>query len=258
MGLPIKLEPVIKSVAKFSQKHAPQILTGVGVGCMVGGTVLAVSATPKALQIKAELDGNPEATKYEYAKLLVPYVPSILLTLGGVCCILGGQHMNAKRIAALTAAYKIAEESLANHKEAAEKIVGKKKAEDILQEARAKKVEENPLTENTNVIATGKGSSLCYDALCGRYFLSSLEAVKSATNELNHEVMHSFSASLNDFYGYLGLPGTRVGELLGWNSDSGGGRLIEFVPAYSGATNGEPCLIVDFDIDPLPEYHMFH
>lgn len=255
MGLPIKMAPVIQALARFGKKNAPTLLTVAGIGCMAGGTVLAVTATPKALQIKAELDGDPKASKYEYLKVVKPYIPSILLSIGGACCILGANHISAKRIAAVTAAYSAASEALANHKEATEKIVGKKKADDILQEAKAKKVEENPLTENTNVIATGKGTSLCYDALCGRYFLSSLEAVKSAANELNHEIMYSFSASLNDFYGYLGLPGTRVGELLGWNSDSG--RMIEFVPAYTGATNGEPCLIVDFDIEPLPEYHLF-
>ena len=44
-----KLENGIKAVRGFFVKNAPQILTGIGISGMIGSTVLAVKATPKAL-----------------------------------------------------------------------------------------------------------------------------------------------------------------------------------------------------------------
>ena len=62
----IKFKPLIKTIRSGLAKHSPAILTALGITGMIGTTVLAVKATPKALDLienkKEELDKD-ELTK---------------------------------------------------------------------------------------------------------------------------------------------------------------------------------------------------
>ena len=50
----LNVTKVLKTVAIFGKKHMPEILTGIGIAGMVTTTVLAVKATPKALELIEE------------------------------------------------------------------------------------------------------------------------------------------------------------------------------------------------------------
>ena len=43
-----------KMVKQFAKKRSPEILTGIGIAGMITTTVLAVKATPKAIQLIEE------------------------------------------------------------------------------------------------------------------------------------------------------------------------------------------------------------
>ena len=45
------LTKICRSVKTATVKHSPEILTGVGIAGMVTTTVMAVRATPKAIQL---------------------------------------------------------------------------------------------------------------------------------------------------------------------------------------------------------------
>ena len=45
------LSRFFKSIPIRISKHGPEILTGVGIAGMIGTTVMAVKATPKAIQL---------------------------------------------------------------------------------------------------------------------------------------------------------------------------------------------------------------
>ena len=47
----INLSGTLKNTRKAFIKHSPEILTGVGIAGMITTTVLAVRATPKAMQL---------------------------------------------------------------------------------------------------------------------------------------------------------------------------------------------------------------
>ena len=49
---------LFSSVTNFTSKHAPEILTGLGIVGMTATTVLAVQATPKALKILEKKGAN--------------------------------------------------------------------------------------------------------------------------------------------------------------------------------------------------------
>ena len=50
----IKMPKFMKDTQKFVSKNAPAILTGIGIAGMVTTTVLAVKATPKAIDLLKE------------------------------------------------------------------------------------------------------------------------------------------------------------------------------------------------------------
>ena len=120
--------------------------------------------------------------------------------------------------------------------------IGKNKEREIRDEVAKDKIINNPVN-NRGVILTGKGDTLCYDALTGRYFKSDIEQIRRAINELGRSMLNHMSITLNDVYYALGLETTKIGEMIGWVIDDG---LLE--PDFSSqlTTDGTPCLVVDF------------
>ena len=62
------LPGAMKNIELGLKKHSPQILIGFGVAGMVGATVLAVAATPKAMKLieeKKEEEGKDNLTPLE-------------------------------------------------------------------------------------------------------------------------------------------------------------------------------------------------
>ena len=64
-----------RSVSMSLSKHAPGILTGIGIGGLLATTVLAVKATPKALQLieeeKKRQEEEAERRRYLFIMLLI-------------------------------------------------------------------------------------------------------------------------------------------------------------------------------------------
>ena len=57
--------------------------------------------------------------------------------------------------------------------------------------------------------------------------------------------------ALNEFYYEVGLPGTKMGDELGWNIDGG---LIGLDFSSQLSEDGTPCLVIDYRIAPRYEY----
>ena len=75
----INLSGMLKDTRKAFIKHSPEILTGVGIAGMITTTILAVRATPKAMQLIDEKEYEEERglTKFETVKVAwKPYVPA--------------------------------------------------------------------------------------------------------------------------------------------------------------------------------------
>lgn len=92
----------------FIKKNASTILTGLGTIGVVATSVMAVKATPRALDLieKAEKEKGDELTKWETVKVAGPtYLPAILLGTSTIACIFGAQILNQRQQAALMSAY---------------------------------------------------------------------------------------------------------------------------------------------------------
>ena len=262
MKLPkLNLSKVAKNMQHTLGKYSPQILTGIGVAGMITTVVLAVKATPKALELiedkKEELDAGKLTVVDTVKTAWKPYVPAVVTGVLSTVCIIGGNAVGTRRTAALAAAYKISETALHEYKDAVVETIGEEKAKEVKEKVAQNKLDKNPVVEK-QIIVTNKGTFLCYDSLSGRYFQSDMETIRKAQNDINDYLFSEDYASLNMFYDFLGLEHTRLGAELGWKIDSGT-LQIEFDSTLAsdksqGIAPGTPCLVLDYNVAPKYEF----
>lgn len=252
------------NVAKFFKnaqtaitKHSPEILTGIGIAGMVTTTILAVKATPKALNLieeKKKEERTDKLTPIETVKVAWKcYIPTAVTGVTSIACLIGASSVNARRNAALATAYKLSETALTEYKEKVVETIGEKKEKLIRDAVDKDHVENNPVSKN-EVFVTEKGNTLCYDHISGRYFKSDIDQIKKVINELNRRMLSEMYISLNELYGELGLDHIGIGDELGWNIDNG---LISLDFSSHIADDGTPCIVVNFDTAPSYGYSKF-
>lgn len=118
-------------MSKFStglRQSSPTILTVLGIVGVVSTAVTAVRATPKALKlIKAKKDDlkTDKLTPMELVQTTWKcYIPSALVGVGTVTCIIGIGVMDRRNQAALSSAYAMLNESYKQYRQAAKKVYG--------------------------------------------------------------------------------------------------------------------------------------
>lgn len=253
----MNLSKIVKSAKSTLMKHSPEILTGIGIAGMITTTVMAVKATPKALDLMAELkkkhgeDTDRKEMGKEIVKNVAPvYIPATITGALSIACLIGASSVNSKRNAALATAYTLSETALKEYQEKVIETIGEKKEQTIRDSIAKDKIDKNPPV-NTEVIITEKGNTLCYDVISGRYFRSDIDKIKKAENQLNHQLMQEMYLSLNDFYYELGLRPTKQGNEMGWNINDG---LIDLHFSSQLTENEEPCLVIDYHVAPRYGY----
>lgn len=236
------------------KKHSPEILTGIGIAGMITTTVMAVRATPKALILIEERKEEIGAEKLEAMDMVKTtwacYIPAAITGTLSVACLIGASSVNARRNAALATAYTLSESALKDYQGKVIEMFGEKKNEAVKDAVAKDKVEKNPVVTR-EVIITEKGNTLCYDAISGRYFKSDIEKIKKAECELNRQMLDDMYVSLNDFYYEIGLDSVKLGDELGWNVDSG---YIDLSFSSQLASDGTPCLVIDYSAAPRYDY----
>lgn len=254
----LNLANLVSNTRQFANKHSPEILTGIGIAGMITTTVLAVRATPKALELleeKKNEDWVDELSPLEVVKTAWrPYVPAAVTGIASVACLIGASSVNAKRNAALATAYKLSETALTEYREKVIETIGEKKEKTVRDKVAEERVKKNPVSKS-EVIVTNNGTTLCFDPISARYFKSSIDKIKRAENELNKQMLHDISGyvSLNEFYDELGLDHTSVGDDLGWNVD----RLIDISFSSQLNDNGEPSVVLDYLVAPKYDFYKF-
>lgn len=238
-------------------KHGPEILTGIGIAGMVTSTVFAVRATPKAIRLLEEETSNKgdELTVPEKIKTCWKcYIPTAVTSVASIACLIGASSVNSKRNAALAAAYNISTAALTEYKDKVIETVGEKKERAIRDEIAKDKIEQNPV-HTKEIIVTGKGKTLCYDGIFGRYFESDMDTIRRALNTINREIIHGdMYASLNDFYDAIGIGPIRIGNELGWNIDDG---EIDVDFSAQLTDDGRPCIVLMYNVAPRYNYSRY-
>lgn len=249
---------ILKNAEQFVTKHSPEILTGIGIAGMIGTTMMAVKATPKAIELiekrKKEIDVE-ELHPVEVVKTTWKcYIPAAITCAASALCLVKAVNISTRRSAAFLTAYNLSDTAFREYKAKVEETVGKNKTK-LIQDQVAQDKLNSEKVESREVIVTERGTTLCYDAVFGRFFISDMDSIKRAMNNINAEIMGgNMYASLNEFYDELGLKHVDIGDQLGWNIDD---RGLEVLFSSGIADDGRPCLVISYNIAPKYNYNYF-
>lgn len=252
-----KVTNFIKNTKGYLSKHSPEILTGIGITGMITSTVLAVKATPKALQLleEAKTGGELYCEKLPVKSVIKiawkPYLPAAITGALSISCLIGANTINGKRNAALATAYAISERTLVRYRDKVIETIGEKKEKEIKEKIAQDEVNKKA-GSNAPVIITSKGNTLCMDSISGRVFRSDLDIIRKAVNELNRRMLNQNYISLDEFYSAIGLESTKTSSRLGWNIDKG---FIE-LDFDTCLVEDEPCVYIDYSIAPIYDFDM--
>ena len=235
-------------------KHSPEILTGIGIAGFITTTVMAVKATPKAMQLIDEKKNEMKVhnlTPMETVKTTWKvYIPTVVSGGLSIAALVSANRIDSKRKAALATAYTLAESTLREYQTKVIDTIGEKKEQKIKDEIAKDHVQE--AFKNTNdVILVGGDDIWCFDMISGRKFKSNLNKIKEVVNDLNFKLINEMYVPSNEFYYGVGLQCTPLGNELGWNINEG-----KIEPHYSSQLleDGTPVLVVDYYVKPRYDY----
>lgn len=262
-------------VRSTMDKHSPEILTGIGIAGMITTTVLAVKATPKALELIGEAKYKKEEEIVEHnckvnkvsecmssdlkplevvKAAWKPYVPAAITGSLSVACLVGASRVNFKRNAALATAYTLSEKALKDYKDSVVETIGEKKEEKIKEKVTQKKVDKQPASKSEVVMVNSDGNVLFLEPVSNRYFKSDVESIRKIVNNLNYRLTTGTEEyiSLSEFYDEIGLSHTSISDEIGWNIYRDGQIAVDMPSAKTD--KGEPCLVLDYNVSPRYDY----
>ena len=239
----------------FLSRNASTILTCVGGIGVVATSVMAVRATPKAVQLlqQAEEDKNEQLTTIEKVKVAGPvYIPAIIAGASTLACIFGANILNKRQQAALMSAYALLETSYKDYKNKVAELYGKEADAQVNKELAKDKYKESDIEVEDD-------KQLFYDMFSQRYFQSTMADVIKAEYNLNRELSFGCVATVNQFYDFLGIPPIEGGDVIGWSSDSNFEAYwqtwIDFTHQKTFIDDDLECYIITMFAEPSTRYY---
>lgn len=237
----------------FFKKNGPTILTCIGGIGVIATAVLAVKATPKALERinKIEDEKGEELTALEVVQVAGPlYIPAIATGAATLICIFSANGLNKRQQASLVSAYALLDSSYKQHKAKVEELYGTDATERIAGEIAKDKYDDN--------ISVEEGKQLFFDQFSGRYFESTMEDVLRAEYELNRDLTLEDAVTINRFYEYLGIDPIEGGDALGWSMGANFALYwqswVDFSHQKTEIDDDLECCIIHIMHEPILEY----
>lgn len=248
----------------FLRRNASTILTCVGGVGVVGTSVMAVKATPKAMRLlqEAKEEKGEDLTKLEKVRIAGPaYIPTIVLGVSTIACIFGANTLNKRHQAALMSAYALVENSYKEYKGKLKELYGEEVHQNIVNSIMIEKAEDvyihsECLCANCDLsLEENDGEPrLFYDEYANRYFEATIEQVMAAEYHLNRNYILRGYTVLNEFYEFLGLETTDYGSVLGWAPLDDGMYWIDFNHRKVVMDDGLEVYIIEMPFAPSYDY----
>ena len=260
------------------QKHAPAILTSVGVGAVLVGGVLAAKNT---LKLEETIDAGEDRLRWtneqiaegsvkesaraavyvrNVAEVVKLYALPTSLTVGGLICILSSHKILSKRNAALAAAYNGLAASYEAYRDRVREEYGEEKEREIFLGERTEIVEgENGKKVKVKRLVDGEHTANPYRFVYDQHNdnwtgfhdenLFRLQVAQNMYNDLLKAKGHVF---LRDILNTLGIQETPASCITGWvydpdNPDHNGDNFIEFNVRDYQSEYGY--ILLDFNVD---------
>ena len=249
---------MLKEVGPLIKRNSSSILTGLGVAGSLSSMVMAVKATPKALRkldaayrLKNNNIDEEETplTRVEVIKTVwLDYLPAVGLQVVTIGCVVGAQSINMRRQAAMISAFSISEAALREYQERMA-VEAPAKDRKIRDEMARDKIEKNPVSSR-EVLLIGEGDQLFYESHTDRYFMSTMQKVQKAVNDLNFRILNQDYASLNEFYNAIGLKTVEIGDTTGWTPE----HPLELDYSTQMTDDDRAAIVIDYVRKPLSNY----
>lgn len=213
------------------KRHAPEILTAIGVVGLAGTAYLSSRAGYKAgvhvvSEFSTRLDnaGEDDEVLPLSGKEIIQdtwkfYIPVIVVGVATAVAIIGSNRISAKQQVALISAAAITERTLSEYQQKVVEATSKPKERKIQDDIAQDRVVEKKDEYDQLVSKLTEGDVLCLETYTGRTFISTAEKIHRAENDANRQCLHDGFITANDFFSLLGLPYTDAGEVVGWNND---------------------------------------
>lgn len=239
------------NVKLFLTKNAPTILTYIGSLGVVATTITAVRATPKAILILEEVEelkGEELTTSEKIIAAAPVYIPSLLIGISTISCIVGANILNKRNQAMLTSAYALLDSSFKEYKEKVIELYGEDTDEEIKTELAKDNYDKDKVIGSEN-------KTLFYDEYSKRYFESTTLKVQQAEYYVNRDLTTRDYVYLNEFYEHLGIPTIDSGWKLGWSTgaclDMYWQNWIDFTHKKITLKDGTECLSIIMFQEPI-------
>lgn len=242
---------IAKVISRMFQKRGPEILTGLGIVGMISTVVLAVRATPKALEIIDDCEySDDEPNKKEIFKLCWKvYLPAAITGGLSVACLIGSNAASARRSALMATAYTLSEKALSELKTTFDETLSTEQKDEIIGKITDKKMEEAILPKEFETIDEN-GLVLCFDSMSGRYFKSNLDKLRLVEASLKAQLREEREVLLNDYFYAIGLEEINIGNYLVWSDELINSEIdMRFESRIS--PNGVPTIVVEFRNNPV-------
>lgn len=235
-------------------QKSPEILLVLGLTGLVSAEFMVVKATPKALDIIAEIKEQElekkEETKQIVVKTAPVYGPPIGVTLISLGCVIGAFVIKNKRFTALAALYSISESTLKEYQTKVIETIGPKKEKQIQNSINQDCVDNNPLSKNKVTIVDSGAETLFYDKPSGRYFKMDRHTLETKVQtNINKKLDSWYYLDANEWYDELNLPHVEDGDKKGFCKEQGFLDISEWYD-YVSADNGDPCIMLDYQFYP--------
>lgn len=260
----------LQTLARKLKHSSPTLVAIVASAGVVGTAVLAVKATPKALErIQADSrknhDGDPDAaTLQEKVKSAwTCYIPAAAMGTATILCIFGSNALNRRQQASLAATYNLLSKQYDQYTNKVKEICGQETHDRILRELAAEKVDDRHFISadggfycsDLDFEGATEDRRLFYDRISERYFESTIGKVLQAEYHLNRNLCLRGNVSLNEFYSFLGVDPVEGGDDIGWFIDDDEIYWIDFCHPHMAVDDGptnDPvdCWIIDPVFDP--------
>lgn len=243
-------------------KYSPEILLGIGVVSIVGGTIYACKSTLKVEEILDEhqetmdsinraegIEGMETSYTEQDAKkdrailviqtgwkLVKLYAPAAFLVGGGITCIMSSHGIMKKRNAALVSAYNALDQAFKDYRRRVIEATDEQFDEEMRTGAYETTLRD-PETEEEKVLKV-KSDGMS-PSIYARYFDESssqwcknaemnLMKVISIQNFANDKLKAQGHLFLNEVYDMLGFERTQAGAIVGWLARDGYDGYVDF------------------------------
>lgn len=255
--------PRVQRVFLKISKYAPEILTGVGIAGVVGGTVIIAKASTKLELLVLEFEerkllidskraeinsaGEPVHTDKEIQKDLAhTYVwfvlqlgklfgPGVSLEAASIVSILAAHGIMRRRAVALLGAYKAVEQAFTEYRKRIAAEFGDDKELDVFRGIRTEKIEDPETGKKKTVKTMDPRDAGIFTRVFDEFNPNwrptpelNFAFLKSQQMYANDRLNIQGHLFLNEVFDSLGLPRQPMGQVLGWKLGGEGDNFVDF------------------------------